>query len=572
MGGRYETSGFSGPVMDMCEDSTSDAASFRKRPPRLDFSRLFPRPQAPGGALLSPNMVTKSPSLLSFASDFSPRPPSHPADSFPWEDRKSGVVPLTPHMYSTYATSAVEPRFRSRVSIKRVKQGVNQWFNGSNDETPFYFRQQDYEFCINPTEGQRRHPGITSTRSSEIVASNGLCANQGPPKPNLSSRVATHDNLSTPLRESNPQTGAADNLQSPRSVLSSTSQRSDWSAFTGSDLQNQSILALSSSEDEDEISPTRKKHANRLSRNTDKHHSEPNFAIEHTAASDSRMEYTRSKSLSAALVSPTRTFAGKRTSLGGDCGNTSTFLLTSSTTSPKHLISSQDRHKEMISNEGRHGLCNATMPATNRLSLAESNSQPQPSPTTDGTLGQPRRRMMAVTKEEELLLEAMRQKKAAMREGRLGQRSRRLSEQRARREVDTNLPAGPTVDMQKSKPREARLSAITSVSLPGPTQKQPESISPRTDHSPTEADVAHAPQGPEQFRLLHVSKDVLPDVHFSPPEYQASTPPGQPSPPTPPSDQTSSMIFIEGTDNTDQPLPKCGWIEASESHPKHVRR
>ncbi|KAI9678847.1 MAG: hypothetical protein M1817_005907 [Caeruleum heppii] len=237
----------------------------RKNPPRLDLSKLFPRPRHIPAALLSPDRLTQSPSALSLASERStansaqqstgpdapPRPTSGTTLSHSEHDPSAITKPYPPEYRKAAAILGVWPEISlrpdSNLPLAMAKEAQ---------------RQQRPELkplrTLSAIPSRRVEPqSATSTRSRRRSAvSNSTTSTRGSTlSPMDALTLAARQYPITPQSSLFPNTCSTD--RSPASITSHQSRRSRRSAdgaLSSSNLHYQSILALSSSsEDEDSL-------------------------------------------------------------------------------------------------------------------------------------------------------------------------------------------------------------------------------------------------------------------------------------------------------------------------------
>lgn len=247
----------------------------KTKPARLDLSKLFPKPRSNGtgqhmGPLLSPNKLVNSPSAMSSTSDYFPRPmtreptPVHMAHSS--NNRSRTKLTKAPKKQQGAASQSAQRsqspvRFHERdmydnakINVRRPPRGIEHWFDGLGDDTD----DSNDEGSITVPPAHRKTPDgyhLAPTKKGSLGGLNQAASLQAPapyrghgqPRGVISMQEAHgHSNhygnqsLKSPSQFS---------VQSQNSLATN---RTKESAFSKSNLQNSSVLSISSSEDEDE--------------------------------------------------------------------------------------------------------------------------------------------------------------------------------------------------------------------------------------------------------------------------------------------------------------------------------
>ena len=506
----------------------------RKRPPRLDFSRLFPRPQMFSGSLLSPHRVMKSPSALSVASEVLPPTPIYAMGiSTRLSDSRGSLSASNTKQTSLFA-SPVDPTIESKGSVMQPGQGMQHWFNGMKEDDhldrPTWeskpAQEAVQEFQAAPTPG-------TASCSSRPTPPKSIPKRQS--SATVSKSHETLISLSSPFAEPN-------SMQSPTSPKSRISKKSTGSVFTNSDLQNESVLALSSSEDEDEsdggASTCNSKHCHRNIPASARRHG--NIAMDDAdrmpalrpirfhAHSDSILS---SGSRSSAISARNDVIAG-RNGLPR-----ATFLHPPSVSYTRHKRAPGNRVSESSPDDLRPKSSND---ATSRSSIPLAGFIPTPASPSRSESRVPLRksRIMAVTREEESLLEAMRQKKAAMRQNNSFPTDTHTLEPVLSRPVSNDYATTLAVSEKKLRFAEEALPSASVTSVPdyGVARSRTSGF---LDSASISSEIWS--NGTTSITYLPVP-NFSPNLHFTPSEYNSSTPPSRASPKTPPSEENATTL------------------------------
>jgi hypothetical protein len=393
---------------------------FRRRPPRIDLSTLFPKPRVSSGALLSPQRLTDSPSPISEASvdPFQRLKPKHSRSST-----------HTTNLSITQTRAAPEPILQYRTQHSRVPErmpkptpAMKHWFDQevlSDDEIPDDTQSLAVSKPVLEQLENRHLRNISedtikphSPPPSLPTPATSLHSNKG-----RSPAIARSSQLQATLLSSE-DTKSNLSLASRRST---TSRKTSGSAMASADLTEESVLCLSFSSDEEEqesafafptISALNK---NRDSVATSAYESDTVQICTAEAVSSARSRSSKIHPHSPKSTSKTKRVIPQRSS---SVAASATLSVPSSrnqrvTSSPhSSAFKSMDSQKmsstpSNLSRDEKYLSCR--LPAT----TYKPPSIPQPSKAKNS----PRQsRIMTVTKEEESLLEAMRQKRAAMRQ------------------------------------------------------------------------------------------------------------------------------------------------------------
>jgi hypothetical protein len=237
----------------------------KPKPHKLDLSILFPKPRANGKTtLLSPNKLVNSPSAMSTASEYFPRPMTRVPTPVQGQAKltktaKRQQTSDSPLKVPT-PTSPVRLHKRdeydsAKVNVRRPPRGIQHWFDavGDSDE-----------------ESEEEEQPIHAPRSSSLQAPQHSYMVPPPGNSSPSGRFYNSATSSQQTLRSHQQHGSHawkeqhafshppldHNLNSPslfsvRSRSSLTSNKTKDSAFSKSNLQDSSVLSFSSSEDED---------------------------------------------------------------------------------------------------------------------------------------------------------------------------------------------------------------------------------------------------------------------------------------------------------------------------------
>lgn len=389
----------------------------KSKPPRLDLSKLFPKPKGHGGqehagALLSPNKMVNSPSAMSTVSDYFPRPMTRePTPTLRGHAKLTKPVKRhqAPQIQPQRSTSPTRLHKRdeydnAKINVRRPPRGIQHWFEGldedsdeleEDDSTPVHAPRP-----VNPS-GQILAPMRKSSlgrllHDAPKAKSHVPHAPQHMPDPRKGHYLC-------------PTSPAVTRLTSP-SQLSLQSQSSlattktKESAFAKTNLQDSSVLSFSSSEDEEEhAAPMRRKVPVRDSIDMTDDHSD--VVIGQAHALEVRTRAARRPSAGKLSMMSTSTNAA-----------TIEVMYTPEPYTPQHFprtFNSSRRSSHMRQPSVIHEVEDARPQTAANRPMSPSLQSVRTSMSEPRTRGEGQK-FMAVTAEEEALLEALRKKRAAM--------------------------------------------------------------------------------------------------------------------------------------------------------------
>ncbi|KAF1998308.1 hypothetical protein P154DRAFT_524218 [Amniculicola lignicola CBS 123094] len=388
----------------------------KSKPARLDLSKLFPKPRANGdpgnmGALLSPSKLVNSPSAMSTTSEYFPRPMTR--EPTPTLD---GPVKLTKTAKRQQASSSPQPQRSSspvrkfkrdtydsaKINVRRPPRGVQHWFDALGEDSDEDLDEDRPSVVVpKPVHPHGYRPPPRTSSLGKLLQDAAT-----PPHQNL------HPQYPGSRKESaGPNPFASHSLNSPsqysmQSQASLSSSRTKESAFSKSNLQDSSVLSMSSSEDEGEPEkPTSRQFVVRDSiddvddeiiigkaqafevrpRNHGRRPSEGKLSVLSTSTNAQTIEV---------MYSPEQTFSPSPA-----------FASKYSSRRSSHVRQPSVIHEHEQPRPATSSARPKSPSATSVLSARTSKSEPR---SADG------HKLMEVTAEEEALLEMMRKKRAAM--------------------------------------------------------------------------------------------------------------------------------------------------------------
>ncbi|KAF7715809.1 Uncharacterized protein PECH_005977 [Penicillium ucsense] len=229
-------------------------AKRKLRPSRLDLSLLFPKPRNHAPPLLSPHRMTQSPSPASSVASDRPSARLERGSGFPSPKTPGESVP--PRSLGIYRLGSKSNNDLSDLhSIPESKD--SEWYDQSLERIvgtseidialDRYAGRRSLFSRSSVYTGSRDHLRLDSPRTTE--GEFVLRREQAPP----TSRPGELFLVAAPQPKSTPRHRASTTESSKsRGGKSSVSRQSSKSTLRNKDLQNSSVLCLSSSEDEDE--------------------------------------------------------------------------------------------------------------------------------------------------------------------------------------------------------------------------------------------------------------------------------------------------------------------------------
>ncbi len=244
------------PKPHFIPQAASQAAA-KKRPNRLDFSMLFPKPLPRQGPLLSPQRYTDSPPPLSATSELSSI--GLLSHSFVHE-KKANVVQELPAPHPTQLSDRgirkVGPKF-AETNMRKPRGGVKNWFDSPQGDIS---GDDDYDepdmqpaFLETAYQTASDEAPLDTAPQPVIESPKFICPVHGSNhQPSVNGKGSFSPELEPP--EDNQLREALHKWQvtKRRSTVVDQSLGSASTSLDTADLHEQSVLCLSSSDDEDE--------------------------------------------------------------------------------------------------------------------------------------------------------------------------------------------------------------------------------------------------------------------------------------------------------------------------------
>ena len=358
--------------VNQMDNSASLQIGARRRPPKLDLSSLFHKPRSLKGPLLSPEKVTRSPSNMSTVSEGQRMPTPTYRRRLSRRGDKLSCSPDSTHKLQEESPAvrrhvAVDPDSSKNRKLQAQKPMTDKQSNAMSSNEP-------QSSCVEAG----RHPGTPTSQSSLRPSSSSSIRT-------LTSQLSLDIDL---LSGSHAQQLTGHNAKEYVEILAGDVSNSCDHPMFYSDLHTQSILFLSSSEDESDGDLKTVKTDGYANLNGGKFPSiaQPRSSVYSNSSQQINNDAGSAKARSSSLPSSTK-------------DRTSNALL--------------KRFREVEFDSGSKqltpGMKDLGGVQRKELSSAKSSMHQQ--------AGSSRRmnRYMAVTRDEEKLLEAMREKRANMR-------------------------------------------------------------------------------------------------------------------------------------------------------------
>ena len=406
--------------------------------PRLDISNLFPKPQPPiKGELFPPYTVVHSPQPLSESSE-SPHSADMPDTGLrPWKSLRNMILKDSISGKSDRSCSPyLEVPVSRKVNVRKPAAGIKDWFDDimedeDIDDLAELTTHGEYNYqekTVAPVAVEEEAKPLEPMHRCTQLCEQQQLQTQRELSVSYRSSQTVSDFGGSSVCPTTIWSGDIDNTRSLSSRASRRSKTSRASLFISSDLRQDSVLALSSSEDEGGVAPVLKGDGGQPA-------DEPEEAdvmiykgrthVKRTSTAPTEVLSLRSSKTRISIHSSNVRVSGNK--------NVHTPSVPSYKNSaeqtPKEYTLPVPNHMHFSKEKPRGEL--SRPPPTRaetlrpRTSGAESNKRSSwldesppspPSPTmSEGRSHQIRKsRIMAVTREEESLLEAMRQKRSTM--------------------------------------------------------------------------------------------------------------------------------------------------------------
>jgi hypothetical protein len=413
------------PVSPVIHEEATRKEQRKSKPARLDLSKLFPKPRGGAGsshhnALLSPTKMVNSPAAMSFTSDDQfPRPMTRESTPNPTTQLKpkklQRKVSAPPTPTSPIRKVERDQYDNAKVHIRRPPKGVRHWFDALDEEDS---DELEKAVTIHAPKAVRRYdqPQVPVRKTSLGRLAPEAAKQQTSRSQHLSPAdrrdTFTHEDLVDVVRLTSPSQYSLQSTKTKESTLSK------------SNLQDSSVLSFSSSEDEYDDSDAKTRRVPvRTSLDTYNDGSEAEIGQAHAFDFRSQRRPSRQMSMrsstSAATIEVMYTPEPPFTPIHYPRNSSYSGSRRSSHVRQPSVIHEDDDVRPRTSipmsaplhdeyDRPRTSMhVSTSTPAPSIHSTRTSTSEPRP--RTDSM-----QKFMAVTAEEEALLELMRKKRAAM--------------------------------------------------------------------------------------------------------------------------------------------------------------
>ena len=238
----------------------------KSKPHKLDLSKLFPKPRTNGGPnLLSPNKLVNSPSAMSNASEFFPRPMTRVPTPVQGQAKlikssqrqKTSDSPLKmPTPKSPVRLHKRDQYDNAKVHVRRPPRGIQHWFDGlgeSDEESEEEQVPVHKSMTISLQAPQHSHMVPPPRKSSPLDRLfNSATSSQQTLRPQQQQVIHSRKDQHTYGQPALDHRLNSPSQFSVQTQSSHTSNLTKDSAFSRSNLQDSSVLSFSSSEDEDD--------------------------------------------------------------------------------------------------------------------------------------------------------------------------------------------------------------------------------------------------------------------------------------------------------------------------------
>ncbi|KAL2794776.1 nucleotide-sugar transporter-domain-containing protein [Aspergillus keveii] len=377
----------------------------KTRPPRIDLSLLFPKPQTNNTPLLSPQRMVTSPSAISTTSDISTMKPRNfeprllgkkltkaPPQLRPSQHLENNHQPLAGVLGSSVAHNTTGPQW-SNPSLERtvrtseIDRALEKNFDVQlSPRSPDRSQYNQMNFSLRSRENLQRSDSksILSARSGESARSSQRTLREA------QSNKSLRDMAPAPFRF-----GLRENVSSKKNNPL-MSKKSSKSTLKNSDLTNSSVLCLSSSEDEED---------------------EPSFIPPPRFSKNKRDSVSTYGDFEAEICTATTAHATKSTLRSVERPSSSNTQESRSSLKPVQppRDSSVSKHSSSTTGVSRSRRSSG-IPAIQEPNflhndpIFDQTKVPAKTPSLSQKEINRRSRLMAVTRQEERLLEVMRQR------------------------------------------------------------------------------------------------------------------------------------------------------------------
>lgn len=209
----------------------------KARPPRIDLSLLFPRPQNNSTPLLSPQRMVSSPSALSMTSEYSTLKPHNS------ESRLGKKLTKSPRPRASSRPEETQQTLNGILNSSLLQDTPPVWSNPSLEKT---VRTSEMDWALQKDLDAQPTPRSTE-RALYSQMNSSLRARPQTQHSDSRSYLSAGESAHSSQRTLRKATSARSLNKGP-----SVSKKSSKSTLKNTDLNKSSVLCLSSSEDEDD--------------------------------------------------------------------------------------------------------------------------------------------------------------------------------------------------------------------------------------------------------------------------------------------------------------------------------
>lgn len=507
----------------------------------MDLSTLFPKPSVSNHMLLSPNNVVRSPSVLSVASSNQQSSQSRPK-WFSWERKKSKESISSEFVGQTLASVDESIHLSAMRMTKNAKRASQTWFEGLEDEENASIDMSQHHVSSHRSEKHYRSSLKVGRDPYSSDQSHKWGQSHQSPKPYLDSAFARRD-------RSHSRRSRTSSNGSQKSVRW---EKDDRKQVLKDNLQNHSFLILTSSDDEiDESSLNGARYRRHRIRASIEKLDNGDVIV----CSAERVKQIKPR--------PVVNIPHRKTPKFQDPEVIPPVpLIPLVRPEPSPRVSSMKWREETTAISPSIELM--VSPAHSRQSSGASHSASQVSsscPLEKTTVRGSK--MMAVTEDEEKLLEGMRRKRASLlRKNHISSNKGSLISSQSEA---TSLPRPKTAG-EALLPRSSYFESNKQLSPQANGQVRFLAASPYAasaddlsrEESFSSSDTQSSSVGSSSLDVKRPSKMLPPSLDFSPPNILPSISPSHTSPLTPPPDQEGCLdIYGAGVASPHSPSASC---------------
>lgn len=396
--------------------------SRKSKPAKLDLSKLFPKPkvgpsQEYGAVLLSPTKMVNSPAAMSMVSDHFPRPMTRePTPQIGGQIKlKTTSQHQKPAMEPSRQPSSPIRKFKrdvydnAKVHVRRPPKGIQHWFDALDEDSDESSEETEVPLHAPQAVRVNVNPPVSTTKVSlDHLPSTQRASGRRERQGDFNVLSASHESFA---HEDIVDMGRLASMgdATVRTQNSLTSTKTKGSVLSKKNLQKSSVLSTSSSEDEYEGS-TGKSRKFAVRKSLDLAADSDDVVIGQAQAFELRQHRRPSVGMMSMLTAST------------SAATIEVMYTPEPTYSPYHHPRKSDYSGHRSSTHARQPSVipenDASRPRTAFMTAKDQDSRSVISARTSASEPASRakgsRKMMAVTDEEEALLELMRKKRAAM--------------------------------------------------------------------------------------------------------------------------------------------------------------